>query len=276
MTWNPYRILGVDASVGEADLVRAYRRQAQRWHPDRNPTDPQAAQRFQDIQAAYRLLKDPALRRDWDRRQQDEAPSSSFRQAGAATRKTGWRPSWAWSSSAPLNPLPGDHAHVDVKVPLASVFGPQVVEVTYRVAQTCPTCNGQGGPACPECMGTGQRFVPAHAKVRLPAGVHDGQVLRVKGLGHAGPRFTTRGDLWVRVRWTQRGIWRWQHDRLVGRLGWWGTFRHRAGPKKLRAPDGAWGTVALPALPAGGWVRLAGLGLPRAGGQRDAAWIQVR
>ncbi len=61
-----YALLGVEPAASEDEIRRAYRRQALRWHPDRNAGDPQAAERFKQISEAYAVLIDPAKRRAWD------------------------------------------------------------------------------------------------------------------------------------------------------------------------------------------------------------------
>ncbi len=68
------------------------------------------------------------------------------------------------------------------------------------VAQTCPTCSGQGqtiGSPCPKCKGTGLRKDAQELKIPVPAGVEDGQAVRIRGAGSAGPRGGPHGDLIV-------------------------------------------------------------------------------
>lgn len=53
---HPYEVLGVSKQATQAQLRKAYRRLAMKWHPDRNPDDPQAAERFKEIQWAYQRI----------------------------------------------------------------------------------------------------------------------------------------------------------------------------------------------------------------------------
>lgn len=62
-----YRTLGLHPEAAEEEIRRAYRRLALQWHPDRNPGDPQAEERFKEISEAYAVLIDPAKRREYDR-----------------------------------------------------------------------------------------------------------------------------------------------------------------------------------------------------------------
>lgn len=59
---DPYRLLGVKKSASDEEIKRAFRDQAKRWHPDRNPGDPEAERRFKELSEAYALLQDPAER----------------------------------------------------------------------------------------------------------------------------------------------------------------------------------------------------------------------
>ncbi len=61
-----YQILGVDPNAADEDVKRAYRRLALEWHPDRNPGNPNATERFQEISEAYAVLIDPVKRRQYD------------------------------------------------------------------------------------------------------------------------------------------------------------------------------------------------------------------
>lgn len=61
-----YDILGVRQGADEDEIKRAYRREALRWHPDRNPEDPAAAEKFKQISEAYAALGDPVRRRQYD------------------------------------------------------------------------------------------------------------------------------------------------------------------------------------------------------------------
>jgi curved DNA-binding protein CbpA len=72
---DPYQALGLGADASTADISRAYRRLARALHPDSQPGDATAADRFRAISDAYELLSDPARRTDWDRRHLRQASS---------------------------------------------------------------------------------------------------------------------------------------------------------------------------------------------------------
>ena len=62
-----YKILGVERKANEEDIRKAYRKLAMQYHPDRNPDDKQAEERFKEINEAYQVLSDPKKRAHYDR-----------------------------------------------------------------------------------------------------------------------------------------------------------------------------------------------------------------
>ena len=75
-----YKILGVERSASEEDIRKAYRKLAMQYHPDRNPNDKQAEERFKEINEAYQVLSDAKKRAHYDRLGSDY---SSWQQRGA-------------------------------------------------------------------------------------------------------------------------------------------------------------------------------------------------
>lgn len=69
---NFYSILGVDTKATQEQIKKAYREQAKQWHPDKNPNDKSAEEKFKAIQNAYETLSDPSRRLAYDKLLQDE------------------------------------------------------------------------------------------------------------------------------------------------------------------------------------------------------------
>ena len=64
---DPYSVLGVDRKATADEIKKAYRKLARQYHPDRNPDDPKAEERFKEIQSAYDIVGDPDKRKQYDR-----------------------------------------------------------------------------------------------------------------------------------------------------------------------------------------------------------------
>src|SRR4051794_41829075 len=63
---DPYSVLGVDRKASAEEIKKAYRKLARQYHPDRNPDDPKAEERFKEISAAHDVLSDPEKRKEYD------------------------------------------------------------------------------------------------------------------------------------------------------------------------------------------------------------------
>jgi len=200
---DPYQILGVSRSADADEIKRAYRRLAKQHHPDRNPGNPQAADRFKEVQAAYEVLGDPQRRQQFDQfgaggprpdfhhwnshTTQRHAPdtggfdfgnlgdlSSIFEQffSGARMRGQGRGRGRSTVSATQAAPPGADlEHHVQVS------FEEALHGTTREVVLSAP----EGGSE--------------RISFRVPAGVSNGQRIRVRGKGHQGPG--GRGDLMI-------------------------------------------------------------------------------
>jgi molecular chaperone DnaJ len=218
---NLYDLLGIAPNADPQEVRRAYRALARHLHPDLNQA-PDAADRFTQVTHAYTVLNDPARRRLYD---------EGRRHLGGATQRSPYPARTAVGRGV----LRGADVEVSVRLSLReAVFGVETrLEVTRRevcvacvgmgVAKggttlQCARCHGTGGtralgdecgqchgsgvigdPPCPSCLGSGRRQGITTLVIGIPPGVDDGQVLRLKGDGDAGPRNGPRGDLLPRI-----------------------------------------------------------------------------
>ncbi|MBI1845862.1 MAG: DnaJ domain-containing protein, partial [Candidatus Rokubacteria bacterium] len=80
-----YEVLGVGRAAGDAELKRAYRQLAMQYHPDRNPGDKRAEERFKELSEAYAMLSDPDKRAHYDRFGTAPGGGGGFADAGFGT-----------------------------------------------------------------------------------------------------------------------------------------------------------------------------------------------
>lgn len=190
MADDPYAVLGLSRTATDDDIRRAFRRLAKELHPDVNPTNAEAVERFKRVSAAYELLGDPARRQAYDRGEIDAAgePRRTYQHAGGRPGATPGGPDFGFGDifsdlfgqRGPRGPGAGFSLRgQDMRYTLDVDFLEAVLGARKRV--TMPEGGGQLDLAVPE-------------------GVTDGQVLRLKGKGGPGIRGGEAGDALVEVR----------------------------------------------------------------------------
>ena len=180
-----YKILGVSKDVSDADLKKAYRKLAKDFHPDRNPGNASAEARFKDISEAYDVLSDPNQRREYDavRAMGGGARFSAGGQGGFEDVFSNLFGGGFGSQGFPggFNGFPGGG------------FGPQ------RGADLSATSTIN---FIDSIHGT-QLKLGVHGdsvNVKVPAGIQDGQKLKVRGKGQPSPNGGPAGDLVVTIK----------------------------------------------------------------------------
>lgn len=258
-----YVVLGLPHGATEADIKRAYRRLARRFHPDINPGDRTAAQRFRQIVEAYETLIDPDRRSRYDSGTSlhDARKTSGFEGFDFSARGVDHSATFgdlfaevlsARGSKAPAAERGAD-LHQTQQLSFEDAFNgtTSTVTVTRRdscrgcggtgrtraSAAPCPACQGAGAirsvrghmvfsRSCPACSGTGQQQPRAcdgcmgsgHVtrsevvQVRIPAGIRDGERVRVPGKGNAGRHGGEAGDLYLTVHVPPHPVFRREGD----------------------------------------------------------------
>lgn len=180
---DPYRALGVGRTASQEEIKKAYKKLARKYHPDLND-DPEAEDKFKQVNAAYDVLGDPDKRAKWDR-------------FGDASTRPGFDPSAFEGGFSGF----GGQGFGDMGDILESLFGAGLGGSSRRGADMSarlsidPMLAIRGGEttitiARPD--GTRDNL-----KVRVPAGVADGAKLRLKGQGHPPPGGGPCGDLLI-------------------------------------------------------------------------------
>lgn len=257
-----YEVLGVEKNASEQEIKKAYRKLAMKYHPDRNPDDPQAEEKFKEASLAYEVLGDAQKRSAYDRMGhsafeqgmggggfgggfgganfQDifgdlfgggRAGGGGFQDIfgdmfgggrGSRTRRgsdlryvleltleeavAGVKKEITFTAPAPCATCDGKGTK-DPKdvVNCTTCGGHGVVRMQqgfFAVQQTCPQCGGQGKQIknpCGDCHGSGVKDKSRTLEVSIPAGVDNGDRVRLSGEGEAIAGGQT-GDLYVEIR----------------------------------------------------------------------------
>jgi molecular chaperone DnaJ len=301
-----YKVLGVPSDAPAKDITKAYRKLARQFHPDANPDDPGAEERFKEVSAAYDVLGDEAKRSEYDQ-VRTMGPMGGFAGPGGPGGPGGMGGSFTaddlgglfgnlFGGGAPggrrggrgpagVGPRRGDDLEAELTlgfhdaiagltttIQLASEVGCPVCGGSGArpgsTPQTCATCGGRGvnednqgffsfsSPCvscggrgsvitdpCTQCSGSGAVHRTRDVKVRIPAGVAEGQRFRLKGRGGPGRNGGPPGDLFVLVHVTA--------DRLFGRKG-----RDLTLTVPVTYPEAVLGTTVKVPTPLGGSVTI--------------------
>ncbi|GAB3618844.1 DnaJ C-terminal domain-containing protein [Glutamicibacter endophyticus] len=259
-----YAILGVAKDASEADIKKAYRKLARKYHPDTNPGDDVAEQKFKDVSEANSVLSDPEQRQQYD----------AIRAMGSGARFTSGGPGGAG----------GQAGFEDI---FSNLFGgPQ----SAGQPDFSNLFGGGGGFGQGGFGGFGQQAPPRKGAdrtattsisfagsingttiglresngevidVRVPAGIKDGQSVRVRGRGQPGP--AGNGDLIVKVKVAEHPFFKREENNI--RIHVPVTFAEAALGTKLSVPtlDGGHVSVKVPAgSNSGRTLRLKGKGV---------------
>ncbi len=188
-----YQVLGVSRSASPEEIKRAYRRLARKYHPDVS-REPDAEARFKEVGEAYEVLKDPDKRRAYDRLGAGWKAGQDFRPP------PGWE---GYGGNGGGNPFTGSFSDLFDAI-FRNGFGrgngagrAQTPQRGEDQQATLEVTIGQAyrGDEVVLRLADGRAL-----KVRLPAGVGDGQKIRLSRQGGAGRNGGPRGDLYVRVR----------------------------------------------------------------------------
>lgn len=163
---DPYEALGVSRDASPDDIKSAYRRLARKYHPDVNPGDPGAEEKFKEIGQAYAILSDPEKRARFDRfGTTDDVPDNPFGGGGVQFSDLfdmffGGGADFGGGRQR-SNTVDGEDLQAHVVLQLADVLQGVEKTVTYRRHVGCPDCGGSGAEGgaspdrCTACQGTG-------------------------------------------------------------------------------------------------------------------------
>ena len=250
-----YKILGVSKDVPAAELKKAYRKLAKDFHPDRNPGNDAAEARFKDISEAYDVLNDPAQRKEYD----------EFRALGGGPRFQGGRPGQGQGQGFEdvFSNIFGGGFQGGGFPGFGGGFGPQRGS-DLTVSSTINFIDSIQGT---------QLKVGVHGEtvnVKIPAGIQDGQKLKVRGKGQQSPNGGSAGDLVVTVKVKPHPIFSRDGDHI--RVAVPITFAEAVLGATIQVPTLGGEPVKLkvaPGTPNGRTLRVKGKGVQLAGKEGD-------
>ncbi len=198
-----YNILGVDKGASQEDIKKAYRKLARKLHPDLNPDDKDAQKRFQELNEANEVLSDPEKRKKYDQYGKDWKHADAFEQAGrtqsAGRQYTGADPFGGQGPFAGGYTSGGDFSGGDFSDFFSSMFG------GGAGGGTRTRFRGQDYRAelhlnLRDVTGTQKHTLTVNGKnlrITIPAGIENGQEIRLKGQGGPGVNGGPSGDLYI-------------------------------------------------------------------------------
>ena len=233
-----YAALGVERSASADDIRKAYRKLARKHHPDVNPGDKAAEEKFKDISFANDVLGDPQKRKLYDefgldglqggfdpnrareyKRWQESGHGFSFRtddgedpgfdfgnfrvRGGQGGFADIFSEMFGAGARGTASPESGQDIEHQLEVDFLDALRGITTDVTVRRPTECSTCKGSGRvgrKACTACGGTGFVEKRERLQVKIPAGVADGARVRVSGKGGTGRSGGGSGDLYFVVK----------------------------------------------------------------------------
>ena len=205
MAKNPYTLLGVAKSATDKEIKSAYRKLAKKLHPDVNPGDSAAEAKFKEVTAAYNLLSNPDLRRQYDTGQVDASGQQQNPFAG------GFRHANAQGGMNTGFGGFGGMGQDDMSDLFSSLFGMNMGGMGGRRQahggfqhRPAPPQKGEDvryklKMSLVDALTGGVKDLGKGLNVRFPKGIKDGQTLRLRGKGRAGSNGGPAGDAHVKI-----------------------------------------------------------------------------
>jgi DnaJ-class molecular chaperone len=286
MPSDHYETLGVSRQATPEEIQKAYRQMARKYHPDLNPNDATAKEKFQKVQAAFDVLNDPQKRQRYD---QFGDAYESF--GGGAGPQSGGNP-WggaggpgAGGFEVNLDDLFGGGAGMGGGGP--GGFADLFKTFKQRNKRTAPTKGGNiehtltvpfasailGG----EAQITLQREDGRNEslRVKIPAGIEPGKKIRLRGKGEESPTGGAAGDLLIKVEVAPHPHFRRTGNRLDVRVPI--SLAEAVGGAKIDVPS-PYGTIALtvpPGTSSGSKLRVKGQGVKQSNGEAGDLFAEV-
>ncbi|HZM88536.1 MAG TPA: J domain-containing protein [Blastocatellia bacterium] len=300
-----YEVLGVKRDANDEQIRQAYRKLARKHHPDVNPGDKIAEDKFKEINEANEVLSDPEKRKRYDQLgpnwkngaeftpppgwgrvnvQFDDLGSmfsgggfSDFFETlfggGKTSGPTDQRRRGTRSRSGR-----GQDAEAEMEISLEDAHGGGRHRITLQGTRTCSACGGKGttsgGVVCTVCRGAGQVLHPKTIDVNIPPAAREGSVIKVSKHGQGGT--SDPGDLFIKLKIKPHPIFTVSGDDITAEVPISASEAVLGSTIEVPTIDGK-AEVKIPAGSQGGQrLRLRGQGLNKRGGGRGDQYVRLK
>ena len=312
-----YEVLGVSKTADDAEIKKAFRQQAKKYHPDSHPGDKECEEKFKEAQEAYAVLSDPDKRRQYDqfghaafeggaggggfdfsgmdmgdifgdifgdffgggsRRSSNNGPQKganirlsvriSFEEAVfGCTKELEFTYKETCSTCGGNGAKPGTNPETCTKCGGKGkvVYSQQSLFGMVQNVQTCPECQGSGKVVkekCTNCRGTGYVSKKIKKTIDIPAGIDNGQCVRIRDYGEPGKNGGPRGDVLVEVIVGRNPAFERQDMNIFSKASITFGIAALGGDIRINTVDGEVVYTVAPGTQSGTRIRLKGKGVP--------------
>ena len=266
---DPYEVLGVSKTASADDIQKAYRRLAKKLHPDLNPGDKSAEEKFKEVSAAYDLLGDAEKRGRYDRGEIDASGAEKPQPQRRYYRD------FAESGQGAGQGFQSGFGDLDEDV-LAEIFGRRGAnlkmrggDVRYHLAVDFLSAVNGAKP---------QLALPdgSEITVTIPPGTRDGQILRLKGKGRPGYNGGEPGDALIEIEVRPHPLFKREDDNIRIELPVSLAEAVLGGKVKTPTPTGDVMLSIPKGANTGTVLRLKGKGVPKADGSHGDQYVTLK